>query len=104
MKKDNKIIKVRRVNNTCKSEEVQYYEIYLTTEAKFLNPEYVFPCERIEFSPYKWWEIQRCWKRYTYTKQQGKRAKYGIDSITKMLGRWIENLGLDTILSKLIKR
>ena len=101
--KGNKIIRVRRILNTCKSEDMQYLEIYLTTVAEYNNQAYTFPCEQTDRYDYRWWEIQRFWKKLTYLSQNGKGIKYKIDTLTKTIGSWIKNLGLDSLIASVLK-
>jgi hypothetical protein len=103
MKKGSKIIRVRRVQNTCKIEDERYFEVYLTTVAEYYNQAYIFPCEQTDRYDYRWWEIQRFWKKLTYLSQNGKGMKYKIEAITKTTGSWIKNLGLDSLISSVFK-
>ena len=63
MKKSNKIVRIRRIDNTNESPDRWNYYIYLTTFREFLS-ETNFKCygQIIELYPYRWYEIEKLWE------------------------------------------
>ncbi len=63
MIKSNKIVRVRKIDNTNESVDRWTYDIYLTTFKNFLSKTtYISYGQTIELYPYRWYEIERLYE------------------------------------------
>lgn len=67
MKKSNKIVRVRKIDNTNEAAERWNYDIYLTTFKEFLtSTTFKVYGQTIELYPYRWYEIEQIWEKPLY--------------------------------------
>lgn len=63
MIKSNKIVRVRKIENTNENVDRWTYDIYLTTFKDYLSDTtYICYGQTIELYPYRWYEIERLWQ------------------------------------------
>ena len=67
MTKSNKIVRVRKIDNTNETVDRWNYDIYLTTFNEFLSSTtFKMYGQTIELYPYRWYEIERIWEKPLY--------------------------------------
>ena len=67
MTKSNKIVRVRKIDNTNETVDRWTYDIYLTTFKNYLSDTF-YKCygQTIELYPYRWYEVERIWEKPFY--------------------------------------
>jgi len=71
MRRENEVVRVRKISRTNEDESRWVYKIYLTTFKKYTEEtSYTGYGERTELFPYKWFEIQSLWERPTFITQE----------------------------------